>query len=203
MNESELQQWFASLQDRLEPSYLSAEQPWQQSGFSGPAERWDACRRPIADCVTAPGAFLDIGCANGHLLATLPRWARERDVEIEPHGLELLPRLAERARRLHPSLADRIWTGAAMTWDPPRRFRYVTALEAFAPPDRLGELVARLLDRYVAPGGRLILSSYTDTEASPRPLADDLRALGYRPDGVIHIERPGRHPLQTIWLDRA
>ena len=153
--------------------------------------------------MTTDGEWLDIGCANGHLLVTLPGWAAERGVAIRPHGLELIPSVAELARRLHPVLSDRIWTGSAMTWEPPRRFRYVTALDGFAPPERLGDLVERLLERHVSPGGRLILSSYTDADAVPRPLVDDLRSLGHRPDGVIRIDRPGRHPLQTVWFDRA
>jgi hypothetical protein len=40
------------------------------------------------------GTWLDAGCANGHLLATLPAWCAERDIRIEPYGLELLPALA-------------------------------------------------------------------------------------------------------------
>ena len=68
MDNDELKEWFARLQEMLEPSYLAAAEPWKQSGFSGPFERWVACRRPIAKCMTAPGAFLDIGCANGYLL---------------------------------------------------------------------------------------------------------------------------------------
>ena len=129
-------------------------------------------------------------------------WAAERSVAIRPHGLELLPSLADQARRLHPDLADRIWAGSVLTWVPPRRFRFVTALTETVPDDRVGLLVERLLGDVVEPGGRLILSSYTDREADPRPLVDDLTEVGWPPDGVIRIERPGRHPLQTVWFDR-
>ena len=71
-----------------------------------------------------------------------------------------------------------------------RRFRYVTALDDLVPPGRLGELVARLLGEFVEPGGRLIVSSYTDSDGVPRPLFDDLGDAGYPPDGLIRIDRP-------------
>jgi hypothetical protein len=47
------------------------------------------------------GSWLDIGCANGHLLVTLPLWAAERAITVTPHGLELLPVVASLARSLH------------------------------------------------------------------------------------------------------
>jgi hypothetical protein len=142
-----------------------------------------------------------VGCANGHLLVTLPVWAAERGVRIGPHGLEVLPRVAVMARALHPELASRIWTGSVMSWVPPIAFRYVTVLDDVVPPDRLAELVDRLLEDYVAPDGRLIVSAYTDVGGSPRPLFDDLAAAGHPPDGIIRIDRPGKGPLLTAWLD--
>jgi hypothetical protein len=147
------------------------------------------------------GTWLDVGCANGHLLATLPAWCAERGIRIEPYGLELLPGLAELARSLHPELADRIWTGSVMTWKPPRRFTYVTALDDQVPAGRLGDLVAILLAEFVEPGGRLIVSSYTDSDGVPKDLFDDLRQAGHPPDGRIRIDRQQRHPLLSAWID--
>lgn len=147
------------------------------------------------------GTWLDAGCANGHVLVTLPKWAAERGVVIEPHGLELLPQVAELARSLHPQIAGSIWTGSVMSWMPPSRFRYVTVLDGVVPPHRLDVLVARLRSDFVAPGGRLIVSSYTSAGRSPRPLFEHLTAAGNPPDGIIHIDRPGRNPLITAWLD--
>jgi hypothetical protein len=147
------------------------------------------------------GTWLDVGCANGHLLATLPTWCAELGIRIEPYGLKLLPVLAELARSLHPELADRIWTGSVMTWTPPQRFTYVTALDDQVPAGRLGDLVARLLAEFVEPGGRLIVSSYTESDAVPKDVFDDLRQAGHPPDGRIRIDRPQRHPLLSAWID--
>lgn len=199
-----LADWDQRTTSLLETAYLAAGSGPGGSGSSSPAAGdWRAKRQHLAGPMDADGDWLDVGCANGHLLATLPSWAAERGLTIRAHGLELIPALAERARALHPELADRIWTGSVLTWDPPRRFRYVTALTETVPDDLVGLLAERLLDRLVEDGGRLILSSYTDGDARPRPLVDDLAAAGWIPDGVIRIERPGRHPLQTVWFDRT
>ena len=88
-----------------------------------------------------------------------------------------------------------------MSWTPPTRFHYVTTPDDVVPPGRLDVLVTRLLRDFVAPMGRLIISSYTDAGRLPRRLFDDLTAAGHPPDGIIHIDRPGRSPLMTAWLD--
>lgn len=194
--------WERGAFELLEDAYLEA---GAGPGGSGSGDRtegvWRSKRQHLAVPMDRNGDWLDVGCANGHLLATLPTWTAERGIEIRAHGLELIPSLADLARRLQPPLADRIWTGSVMSWVPPRPFDFVTALEDAVPPEDLPALISRLLGRFVAPGGRLILSSYTDLEATPRPLADDATAAGHRPDGVIHIDRPDRHPLQTVWFD--
>lgn len=199
---SDFDDWDRRTAAALEDGYLAA---GAGPGGSGSTDRtagvWRSKRQHLAIPMDADGDWLDVGCANGHLLATLPAWAAERGVRIEPHGLELLPRVADLARSLHPALADRIWTGSVMTWDPPRRFRYVTVLDDAVPPDGLGDLVARVIGLFVSAGGRAIVSSYTDRDAEPRHLVADLDAAGYPPAGVIHVDRPGRHPLQSTWFD--
>ena len=203
MTARRLSDWDRRTIELLQDAYLAAGDGPRGSGSGSASEgEWRAKRQHLTVPMDGDGDWLDVGCANGHLLATLPRWAAERGVTVTAHGLELMEPVAQRARELHPALADRIWTGSAMTWDPPRPFRYVTALSELVPPELLGQLVDRLLDCDVEPGGRLILSSYTDADARPRPLVQDLVAQYRQPEGVIHIDRPGRHPLQTVWFDR-
>ena len=114
----------------------------------------------------------------------------------------MMGRVADLARELHPRLADRIWTGSVMSWSPPRQFTYVTALEDQVPPHRLSDLVDRLLDLFVEPDGRLIVSAYANNDETPRDLFGDLTACGHEPDGRIYIERPHRGPLISAWLDK-
>jgi hypothetical protein len=199
---SDLEAWDRRTAERLERAYLAAGAGPGGSGSSETSEgAWRAKRQHLCVPMDGDGTWLDVGCANGHLLATLPAWCAERGIRIEPYGLELLPALAELARSLHPELADRIWTGSVMTWKPPRRFTYVTALDDQVPPGRLGDLVAHLRAEFVEPGGRLIVSSYTDSDGVPKDLFDDLRQAGHPPDGRIRIDRPQRHPLLAAWID--
>jgi 2-polyprenyl-3-methyl-5-hydroxy-6-metoxy-1,4-benzoquinol methylase len=102
LDDEQRRQWFDSLRDTLTTAYLKGREPWQQSGFSGPAERWVACRRPVADCVDSDGAFLDIGCANGYLLECLLARTARRGLRIEPWGLDLSGKLVAVARRRLP-----------------------------------------------------------------------------------------------------
>jgi hypothetical protein len=199
---NDLEAWDRRTASQLERAYLAAGAGPGGSGSSETSEgAWRAKRQHLCVPMDGDGTWLDVGCANGHLLATLPAWCAERGITIEPYGLELLPALAELARFLQPELADRIWTGSVMTWTPPRRFTYVKALDDQVPPGRLADLVVRLLSEFVAPGGRLIVSSYTDSDGVPRPLFDDLSDAGYPPDGRVRIDRPGRHPLLSAWID--
>jgi hypothetical protein len=194
--------WDRRTAERLEATYLAAGAGPGGSGSSDTSEgAWRAKRQHLAVPMDSDGTWLDVGCANGHLLATLPGWVAERGVTVEPHGLELSPRLADLARVLHPGLAGSIWTGSVMSWRPPIRFRYVTATDDCVPSQHLGALVGRLRHEFIAPDGRLILSSYTSTGCPPRPLFEDLDRLGDPADGIIHIDRPGRHPLLTAWFD--
>ncbi|MEM7094543.1 MAG: hypothetical protein AAF567_16185 [Actinomycetota bacterium] len=195
--------WDRRTVDLLEDAYVAAGSGPPGSGAGSSSEgAWRAKRQQLSIPMDRDGSWLDVGCANGHLLATLPIWAHERGIDIEPHGLELLPRVAEAARSQHPALAERIWTGSVMSWEPPQRFTYVTALEDAVPPDALALLVDRLLDHFVEPGGRLILSCYSNRNEPVRPLYADLAAIRHPPDGRIHIDRPGKQPIQTAWLDR-
>jgi hypothetical protein len=196
------EEWDLRTAALLEGAYVAAGAGPGGSGSTDRSEgEWRAKRQHLAVPMDADGTWLDVGCANGHLLVTLPRWASERGVTIAPHGLEVLPRVADLARALHPGLAPAIWTGSVMSWTPPTRFGYVTALDDAVPDDHLGALVNRLLEEFVAPGGRLIVSSYTDADRSPRQLFEDLAAVGHPPHGVIRIDRPHRHPLLTAWID--
>jgi hypothetical protein len=200
---SDLDAWDARTRELLEESYLTAgDGPMGAGSRSSSVGDWRAKRQHIAVPMDRDGSWLDVGCANGFLLATLPSWCAERDVALEAYGLELLPSVAGLARRLHPDLADRIWTGSVMSWSPPRQFTYVTALEDQVPPNRLGDLVKRLLDVFVEPAGRLIISAYANEDGVPRDLLGDLVACGREPSGRIFIERPDGRPLITAWLDK-
>lgn len=56
--------WFENVRQVLETAYLSSDEPWRQSGMSGPEDRWIALRKPVADCIDKSGSFLEFLLAN-------------------------------------------------------------------------------------------------------------------------------------------
>ncbi|MEE8413571.1 MAG: class I SAM-dependent methyltransferase, partial [Dehalococcoidales bacterium] len=135
MKSEELNSWFENIREVLETAYLAAEEPWKQSGMSGPENRWVSLRKPVADCIDKPGSFLDIGCANGYLLECCTRWTAERGIKIDPYGLDISPKLIELARRRLPQFASHFFTGNAFRWLPPRRFDFVRTELIYVPAE--------------------------------------------------------------------
>ena len=68
----------------LEVSYLRETDPVRQSGFGGGHERWRTERQLVLDAVPSDGDCLDVGGANGYLLACLVTWGQEQQVRLTP-----------------------------------------------------------------------------------------------------------------------
>ena len=151
--------------------YLADDDLYRGSGHSGDAASWAVGRRPIAEAIDRPGTLLDIGCANGLLMESMAEWAG-----VEPYGLDFAPELVAEARRRLPQWADRIFLGDALTWEPPCRFDFVRTELVYVPKPRCRECVERLLERFVAPGGRLLVCGYGGDEVLAL-----LRDWGYEP----------------------
>jgi 2-polyprenyl-3-methyl-5-hydroxy-6-metoxy-1,4-benzoquinol methylase len=203
MNERDLARWFDNTRRVLEDAYISHEEPWRQSGMSGPEDRWTALRRPVADCIDRPGTLLDIGCANGYFLECCVRWAAERGIAVEPYGLDISEKLVALARRRLPHWADRFFVGNAYAWQPPRRFDFVRTELVYVPAEHEAEYVRRLLAESLAPGGKLIVPNYAEDHPDPartvlpgsyaaRNLLPRLAELGFEPIEV----RDGCEPVK-------
>ncbi len=174
-----------------EAHYLAAGTPAGGSGHSGDAGSWEAVRRPVAAAIDRSGTFLDVGCANGLLMESVARWTEH---DVEPYGLDFAPRLVEEARRRLPQWSDRIFLGDARTWEPPRRFDFVRTELVYVEESERRAFVERLLQRVVAPGGRLIVCGYGgDSVRAP------LREWGYEPA----LEREWRSPRSGLPCELA
>lgn len=185
----------------LEAAYLREEDPIRQSGFSGGAERWRAERVPILDAIRDDGDLLDVGCANGYLLECLLKWGGERGLTLTPHGLDQGSRLTELAKVRLPEYADNFHVGNAWDWQPSRKYRYVYMLYDCLPVGYLADGVSRLLERVVAPKGRLIVGAYGSKSDSVPPfdISGFLESEGFTVSGNAE---GGAGPITKFaWLD--
>jgi SAM-dependent methyltransferase len=202
--EIEAHAWHARIGAIIGPAYLSATDPRAQSGFSGSAEDWDRARRFLFAAVNRDGTFLDVGCANGHLMECSVAWLAEAGVSIEPYGLEILPELAALARQRLPHWADRIATGNALDWTPVRPFDFVRTGLEYVPARLRAQLVAHLLEHVVAPGGRLIVGAHSEAAGSPPHLQAQVASWGLSVAGAIEVPHAGDHRVvrRAFWLEK-
>jgi SAM-dependent methyltransferase len=187
--------WYEAVSALIVPAYLAGDTPWEQSGKSGDRAGWEYARSLISDAIDCDGTFLDVGCANGYLMETLPRWSSRR---IEPYGLDISPELVALARERLPRWGDRIAVGNALTWQSKRRFTYVRTGLDYVPPGRRPELVAHLLGLCE----RLIVGVFNEHERE-RTTEESLGAWGFAIAGRTarpHARHAGME-YRAVWLD--
>jgi SAM-dependent methyltransferase len=187
----------------IERSYLRDRTPRGGSGFGGTAAAWRAQRSQLCQAIDRDGSFLDVGCANGHLLESMVAWCAERGVRLEPYGVDLSPGLVAEARRRLPQWADRIWVGNALDWTAPdgRRFDFVHTLLDLVPAARREQMLRHHLEHLVAAGGRLLVSNYVPARDRSRHADQLLRRLGFRVDGTTGpAGRSRRAVAPTAWV---
>jgi 2-polyprenyl-3-methyl-5-hydroxy-6-metoxy-1,4-benzoquinol methylase len=199
------QSFYLGTMRTLERAYLRGETPQQGSGFGGDEVAWRQARRHITEAIVTDGTFLDVGCANGLLMESVATWCAERNLTVEPYGVDLSTALTELAARRLPQWADRIWTGNAIDWVPPsgQRFDYVHVMLDSVPAARRADLIRHHLEHTVLPGGgRLLVSDYAASPSAGHPgAAEALGSLGFRCSGQTSGgDRPGRTPAPTAWI---
>ena len=190
----------------LEDAYLNSDDPIRQSGFGGGAKRWNAERSPILQAVDNDGTLLDVGCANGYLLESLVSWAQqESGIRLTPYGVDINAGLIVEAMRRWPAVPHHFWVANAWDFQPPLKFDFVYSLADCVPAQFLAAFVARLLDRTVKPGGRLIMGSYGSASRRELPvdLAELLDGYGFRVAGSMHggrIPRSKAPVARFAWI---
>jgi SAM-dependent methyltransferase len=178
MKSSELAKWFENLTTLLESAYLQTSEPWKQSGFAGPQERWERLRQPISECIDESGSLLDIGCANGYLLECLQKWTRINHLDL--YGLDISSKLVDLAKTRLPLLQNRIFTGNAWDWQPPLKFNYVRTELVYVPDELRKEYLQRLMANYLSEYGKVLVCQYRSTNGPHLPwINEKLREWGY------------------------
>ena len=186
--------WHQAMADLVVPAYLAADTPWGGSGKSGHAELWTWSRSLIADAIDRDGSFLDVGCANGYLMECLPRWT---SFDVEPYGLDISEELSALAKRRLPRWANRIWTGNALTWEPPTRFTYLRTGLEYVPLPRQEDLLRHLSDFCE----RLVIGVFNE-QIHEHATEELVRSWGFPITG--RSERPHREPsmaYRCFWID--
>jgi SAM-dependent methyltransferase len=184
--------WHEAMAGLVVPAYLAAGTAPGGSGSSRDAAGWEYARSLLADAAAPGQAFLDVGCANGHLMESMAVWAG-----VEPYGLEISPALAELARRRLPQWAGRIWVGNAADWDPPRSFGVIRTGLDYVPRPRRRDLVERLLGF----GDRVVIGVFNE-ERESRTLEREVADWGFAIGGRAEREHP--HPqlaYRAFWID--
>lgn len=195
--------WHAAMAGLITPAYLAADNPYAQAGHGGDAASWEATRGFIAQALHRSGTFLDAGCANGLLMESVQRWGAARNLVIEPYGLDIVPELAELARRRLPDWADRIFVGNIRSWQPVRdRFDYVMLRPEYAPPERRADMVRHVIQAVLKPGGRLIFFVGVE-EADKRSIEAEVVAGGFTASGRVEVphQKDSRLVRRLFWID--
>jgi SAM-dependent methyltransferase len=172
-------------------AYLATDDERAQSGFNGSAERWEAARRGIVEGIDRPGAFLDVGCANGLLMESVAAWSPHA---VEVYGLDFARGLVDLARERCGT--ERVWLADATEWQPPFRFDFAhIRLEYFEPA------MTRFAQRTIVSSD----GSFRRTE-SPKaePVAERLRDLGLEPAGGWYARDDEQLvELAVAWVDKG
>ncbi|MEC3917695.1 class I SAM-dependent methyltransferase [Nocardia sp. CDC160] len=197
--------WHEAVLELIESAYLGTDDPRAQSGYCGDAAQWETARRPLVRALPSSRdrvlSFLDIGCANGHLMETLAQWAAQDGIRVEPHGVDISAALVDLARKRCPQWAERIWVGNAYDWCPPQRFDVVRTGLEYVPERERPPFLAHLFECVVAPSGRLVVGMFNE-EADRDVRQRQVLELGYVVTGSL--AEPHRHPAvhrKAFWID--
>jgi 2-polyprenyl-3-methyl-5-hydroxy-6-metoxy-1,4-benzoquinol methylase len=189
-------EYFRVMREAVEEYYLAdPANPFQQSGRSSGAQRWEETRRCLVKPIHRSGSFMDVGCANGLLLESLIQWAAEEGFMLRPHGLDFVPELVDLARRRFPHDEDSFHVANAFYWNPTRQYDFVrTNLEYVRQVDWT-EFVRRQHSA-VASGGRLIVCHYRNTGEPCVELEPIVEEAGYVVGGTVSA--PG---VAVAWIE--
>ena len=159
---------------------------------------------PERDREHQSGTFLDVGCANGHLMEMLHRWLGGTGLDVEFYGLDISEGLLDLARKRLPQWHDRFMLGNALYWKPESKYDFVcVAGFGVVPAAKERELADHLFNDYVADGGRMIVGPQTEPKDSCK-LESKLRSWGYAPSG--YCEKSHSRPelcRRMLWFDKS
>ena len=101
------EEWYRKNDDYFTAVYLFRSNPRGQSGHSGDEAAYRYTQGMVLASIHKTGSFIDVGCANGHLIEKLADWLQETGLEVEFYGLDISEGLIDLAKTRLPKWADR------------------------------------------------------------------------------------------------
>jgi len=201
-NEISKDEWYEINKVYFTKLYLSQDNPRAQSGHSGDEFHYLFSHLQIIDAVYKNGTFCDIGCANGHLMEMVHKWAAGIGFDLQMYGVEISEGLLELAQKRLPQWHDRFFLGNSFYWKPEYKFDYIHigGLGQVPKSDR-HMFFEHLMENYLVDGGRLILGPYWSENDSRAQYND---SLGISPAGYAvktHYNKPNIL-RKVMWFDK-
>jgi hypothetical protein len=205
-NEISKDEWYEINKVYFTNLYLSYDNPRAQSGHSGDAFHYLYSHMQILDAIYKDGTFCDIGCANGHLMEMVYKWALGVGFNLQMFGLDISEGLIEFSRKRLPEWHDNFFVGNAHFWKPEKKFDYIhMRAETVEEPRLDGRYIifSHYWENYLNVGGRLIIGPYwyTNDDSVQRQILD----WGISPKGYSEKSdyRESSKIKKVLWFEKV
>ena len=202
-NKISLDEWYELNKIYFAKSNLSQDNPRAQLGYGGDEFDFLYSRLLIVEAINKNGTFCDFGCANGHLLEMVHKWADGVGFELQMFGVDISEELIEFAQKRLPGWRDNFFVGNAYHCKPPQKFDFFHMRTLGFPKwEDKRAIFDHLVENYIADGGRMIIGSYNYENVDPyhRQLID----RGISPTGYVektHNKKPNEM-IKVMWIDK-
>lgn len=206
-NEISKDEWYEINKAYFTKLYLSYDNPRAQSGHGGDEYHYAFSHLPIIEAIYKNGTFLDVGCANGHLMEMVNKWAYAVGFDLQMFGVDISEGLLELAQTRLPQWHDRFYLGNAFFWKPKQKFDYIHigGLGGVPEDDEL-MFFNHLMQNYLVDGGRLILGPvWCDGSDFRFKSVKKLLDSGITPNGYVektHYKNSNRL-RRAVWFDKV
>ncbi len=165
---------------------------------------WALMRKFVAQTIHHPGTILDVGCGNGFFLRCLQEWQPH---VLIPYGFDSVPEYIKQTKDLHPNYSNNFATlfmenikDFSKTGLPDRYdFVYWAVWDNWDFSSLSNLKLLKTIRSFILPKGRLILSFYSGNKEMNLSKIEQLKSLGYIPQGIIN--NPSGRSEVVCWFD--
>ncbi|MCL2775205.1 MAG: class I SAM-dependent methyltransferase [Oscillospiraceae bacterium] len=154
-------EWYEIVNLHTTKWYLSYDNPRAQSGHGGDEYHYRFSHLPIIECLYKDGTFLDVGCANGHLMEMVHKWANAIGFDLQVFGVDISEGLIELAKKRLPQWYDNFYIANRYFWKSEIKFDYIHLMGIGGYPEYDERICFEYyMENYLADGGRMIIGPY-------------------------------------------